>query len=266
MTRCSPRSLAALAALLALGGAAGCGSGERAPRTTAEVRAEGAPAKSAARARPVGNDDAEADKAFATSREDLTEKAPAPGAAKASASRAKPSASGDDDSISPGAPSDEQIAQELKQMDAVIKAQKKAGGGAGRLTLESDGTATVPAGAPAVIARVVAGANAIAKFPYVYGGGHGSFVDTAYDCSGSLSYALAAGGLLKAPIVSGDFAKTGEEGPGKWITIYANAGHTFMVVGGLRYDTSGRGGPLGTRWQAAPRGVAGFEVRHPPGL
>ena len=117
-----------------------------------------------------------------------------------------------------------------------------------------------------VVQEVIAGANAIAKFPYVYGGGHGSFVDTAYDCSGSLSYALAAGGLLDKPIVSGDFAKTGEKGPGKWITIYANAGHTFMVVGGLRYDTSGRGGPLGTRWNAAPRQVDGFAVRHPPGL
>ncbi len=247
--------------------AAGCGgAGEpAAPAKRAEARAEGV-APRAAVARPVAADDAEADAAFATSRENLTEKAPAPGAAKASASRAKPSASGEDYSVSPGAPSDEQIARELKQMDAVIKEQKQASKEGGALTLEPDGTATVPAGAPAVIARIVAGANAIAKFPYVYGGGHGSFVDTAYDCSGSLSYALAAGGLLKSPIVSGDFAKTGGEGPGKWITIYANAGHTFMVVGGLRYDTSGRGGPLGSRWQVAPRTVDGFAVRHPPGL
>jgi hypothetical protein len=151
-------------------------------------------------------------------------------------------------------------------MEAVL-AKQAAGGGTGTgITLESDGTATPGADVPAVVKRVIAGANAIAKFPYVYGGGHGDFVDTAYDCSGSLSYALAAGGLLDRTMTSGELARTGAKGPGKWITIYAHGGHTFMTVNGLRYDTSGRGGPLGTRWNASPRSTKGFQVRHPPGL
>ena len=79
---------------------------------------------------------------------------------------------------------------------------------------------------------IEAGNQLIGK-PYVYGGGHASFVDRAYDCSGSVSYALAAGGLLSAPLVSGDLAGWGEPGPGRWITIYANAGHAFMYVGGI---------------------------------
>jgi cell wall-associated NlpC family hydrolase len=123
-----------------------------------------------------------------------------------------------------------------------------------------------PTGAPDVIARIISGGNAIAKFPYVWGGGHGSFVDSGYDCSGSVSYALAAAGLLDSPLVSGDFARWGSPGPGKWVTIYANAGHVFMYVAGLRFDTSGRDGPFGSRWQSAPRSLAGFEVRHPTGL
>jgi hypothetical protein len=117
-----------------------------------------------------------------------------------------------------------------------------------------------------VIARIIAGANAIATFPYVFGGGHASFVDTAYDCSGSLSYALAAGGLLTAPVTSGDLESWGVPGPGKYLTVFANPGHTFMYVDGLRYDTSGRSGVFGTRWQTAPRSLGGFVVRHWPGL
>jgi cell wall-associated NlpC family hydrolase len=135
-----------------------------------------------------------------------------------------------------------------------------------RMGLSGRGDAEPPPGAPGVVAKVVAGGNAIARFPYVWGGGHGSFVDSAYDCSGSVSYALAAAGLLDRPLVSGELAKWGEPGPGRWITIYAHAGHVFMTVGGLRFDTSGRDGPFGSRWQRDPRSVAGFEVRHPPGL
>jgi hypothetical protein len=98
------------------------------------------------------------------------------------------------------------------------------------------------------------------------GGGHGSFVDTAYDCSASVSYALAAAGLLDRPVTSGQLARWGAPGPGRYVTIYANAGHTFMYVDGLRFDTSGRAGAFGTRWQTAPRSLAGFVVRHPAGL
>jgi hypothetical protein len=113
---------------------------------------------------------------------------------------------------------------------------------------------------------VIAGGNAIADFPYVFGGGHGSFVDNAYDCSGSVSYALAAGGLLSSPLVSGDLAQWGEPGPGRWITIYANAGHTFMDVDGMWFDTAGRSGPYASRWLVATPPLEGYAVRHPQGL
>ena len=88
---------------------------------------------------------------------------------------------------------------------------------------------------------------------------------SGYDCSGSVSFALAGAGLLDRPLASGGFANWGEPGPGEWITIYTNPGHMFMVVAGLRFDTSGRG-RAGTRWQRAPRSVGGFTVRHQPGL
>jgi cell wall-associated NlpC family hydrolase len=189
-----------------------------------------------------------------------TREAPSPSAAPAAPKRtvAAAHASG----ISPGAPSDAQIRQELHEMDRVLKAHKVA---ARKPAISKAGRVEVPSGVPGLVARVFAGGNAIAKFPYVYGGGHASFVDTAYDCSASVSYALAAAGLLDAPLTSGQLARWGAPGPGRWITIFANAGHTFMYVDGLRFDTSGRAGTFGTRWQTAPRSLAGFTVRHPPG-
>jgi cell wall-associated NlpC family hydrolase len=164
--------------------------------------------------------------------------------------------------VSPGAPSDAEVKKQLKEM-----LSGGAGGVAGsRAVVGSNGLAKVPAGAPDVIARVIRGGNEIAKFPYIWGGGHGSFVDNGYDCSGSVSYALRAGGLQKSPLTSGSFASWGDPGPGKWITIAANGGHVYMYVAGLRFDTSGRSGPRGSRWQSAPRSNAGFVIRHPPGL
>jgi len=127
------------------------------------------------------------------------------------------------------------------------------------------GTAQPPAGAPAAVGLVMAAGNAIAGTPYLYGGGHGGFKDTAYDCSGSVSYALAAAGLVSSPMASGGFTSWGQPGKGKWITTYANAGHMFMVVGGWRFDTTAlRGG--GTRWTRSMRPTGGFVARHPPGL
>ncbi|MDP2712521.1 MAG: hypothetical protein Q8O56_15000 [Solirubrobacteraceae bacterium] len=127
------------------------------------------------------------------------------------------------------------------------------------------GLAQPPAGAPPAVGLVMAAGNAIAGLPYVYGGGHGGFKASAYDCSGSISYALAAAGLVTSPMASGPFMSWGEPGPGKWITVYANAGHAFMVVGEWRFDTSAlRGG--GTRWTRTMRPTAGFVARHPPGL
>ena len=187
---------------------------------------------------------------------------PDPTAAKHGPKAKAPTVAGasSDDGISPGAPSDEEVREMLREL------RNGGGGPAGRATLTKDGLARAPSNAPQAVRAVIAGGNAIADFPYVWGGGHGSFQDSGYDCSGSVSYALAAAGLLDSPLASGPLMKYGEAGRGKWITIYANPGHVFMVVAGVRYDTSGRGGPHGSRWQPAPRSVSGFVARHPPGL
>jgi cell wall-associated NlpC family hydrolase len=130
-------------------------------------------------------------------------------------------------------------------------------------TLLADGTASPPAGAPAEVAAVIVAGNRIASLPYRWGGGHASWEDTGYDCSGSVGYALHGGGLLDASATSGDLMSYGERGPGTWITLYANADHVYMVVAGLRFDTSGA---RPSRWQLAPRSAAGFAVRHPAGF
>jgi hypothetical protein len=163
------------------------------------------------------------------------------------------------------APSDAQVARELRQAFG-----SKTGRIIDAAGLTGDGMATVPPSAPARVADVINAANQVARKPYVYGGGHGrlageTFIDTAYDCSGSVSFALAAAGLIKSPMDSTALARYGRPGPGRWITIYANAGHAWMTVAGLRFDTSGRSAG-GSRWQAASRTVAGFTARHPPGM
>jgi len=168
-----------------------------------------------------------------------------------------------EEGISPGAPSDEQIRRDLRELERYYGRRP---GSRGRGVGVSGGFAEAPPGAPLVVEDVIAGGNAIARFPYRWGGGHGSFIDDAYDCSGSVSYALAAAGLLDAPLTSGGLMRWGEPGRGRWITVYAHAGHVYMEVGGLRFDTSGRSGRRGSRWQAARRSAAGFEARHWPGL
>jgi hypothetical protein len=128
-----------------------------------------------------------------------------------------------------------------------------------------DGTAQAPASAPEAVKRVIAAGNQIAKLPYRYGGGHALLKDTAYDCSGSVSFALRGAGLMQGALPSTGFYTFGEPGPGRWITIYANGGHMYMVVAGLRFDTSGRA-QTGSRWQTARRSSASYKLRHPPGL
>ena len=105
----------------------------------------------------------------------------------------------------------------------------------------------------------------IAHFPYRFGGGHQNWQDTGYDCSGSVSYALHGAGLLDTPLASYDFYAWGEPGPGQWVTIYARDDHAYMVVAGLRYDTSASKGG-GSRWTTAGRVPAGYIARHPAGL
>jgi peptidoglycan hydrolase-like protein with peptidoglycan-binding domain len=120
-------------------------------------------------------------------------------------------------------------------------------------------------GSPSVVGRVIRAANRIQSMPYKYGGGHGRWKDTGYDCSGSVSYALHGAGLLSSALTSGGFMSWGEAGPGRRITIYASPGHVYMIIDGRRFDTTGRD-ETGTRWQRSDRSSAGYVVRHPPGL
>ncbi|HEX8102153.1 MAG TPA: peptidoglycan-binding protein [Solirubrobacteraceae bacterium] len=120
-------------------------------------------------------------------------------------------------------------------------------------------------GLPIAVRRVIAAGNRIAHKPYRYGGGHASFSDSGYDCSGSISYALHGGGLLAAPLDSTQFMRYGAPGRGRHITVYAKPSHAFMVVHGRRFDTSGQS-TTGSRWQWSKRSAAGYTVRHPPGL
>jgi cell wall-associated NlpC family hydrolase len=173
--------------------------------------------------------------------------------------------------VAPGAASDAEIRKELGEEERA-KAEEQAAQRhvltpvAGGFSVGGNGTIPIPSGVPEAVQRVVAGGNAIADFPYIWGGGHASFVANGYDCSGSVSYALAAGGLLSAPLVSGELAHWGEPGPGRWITIYANAGHTFMYVDGWWFDTAGRSGPYASRWLVSQPSLEGYAVRHPSGL
>jgi cell wall-associated NlpC family hydrolase len=134
----------------------------------------------------------------------------------------------------------------------------------GAATLEN-GVAHAPAGAPKAVVRAIRAGNRIQNKPYLYGGGHRTFEDTAYDCSGAVSYLLHGGGLLRSPLDSGSMMKWGLAGRGSWITVYANAGHAYMTIAGLRLDTSGTGG-RGPRWLTEQRDSAGFVARHPAGL
>jgi septal ring factor EnvC (AmiA/AmiB activator) len=130
--------------------------------------------------------------------------------------------------------------------------------------LISESEASAPASAPQAVKEVIAAANAIADTPYIWGGGHGSFESSGYDCSGAVSYALHGGGLLESPLDSTGLTTWGEPGPGRWITVYGNSGHAWMVVAGLAFDTSGGAGP---RWHNPwPNSPEGFIARHPAGL
>ncbi len=136
----------------------------------------------------------------------------------------------------------------------------------GGIAQDAGGMVQPPPGAPAAVAQVIAAGNAIATLPYVWGGGHGSFQASGYDCSGSVSYALGAAGLLSSPLDSTGFESWGEPGPGRWITVYANADHAYMVVAGWRFDTVALAED-GTRWSQSMGEDSGeFVARHPPGL
>jgi hypothetical protein len=131
--------------------------------------------------------------------------------------------------------------------------------------LDSHGMAHPPASAPISVQAAIWAGNQLQRKPYKWGGGHGNWKDRGYDCSGTVSYVLHAGGLLQSPLVSGAFARWGKSGRGRWITIAANSGHAYVYLAGLRLDTSGSGGK-GPRWRLEPRSNRGFRIRHPRGL
>jgi hypothetical protein len=136
----------------------------------------------------------------------------------------------------------------------------------GKAVLRRDGlTAVAPPDAPPRVRAAIAAANRIVGRPYRYGGGHARSEDTGYDCSGTVSYALGGGDLLEAPMASGGLMSWGRRGRGRWITVYANGGHAYAVIAGLRLDTAGPG-VNGPRWRPEPRSRAGFVARHPQGL
>jgi cell wall-associated NlpC family hydrolase len=128
-----------------------------------------------------------------------------------------------------------------------------------------DGRAIAPLDAPAAVKKVIAAANRIRTKPYIWGGGHGRWWDRGYDCSGAVSYALRGGAFLDSPLPSGPMEHWGSPGAGRWITVYANAGHAYAVIAGLRWDTSGNSSGTGPRWHADMASRAGFVARHPPG-
>ena len=131
--------------------------------------------------------------------------------------------------------------------------------------IDASGLAVAPASAPAEVHAIIAAGNEIATKPYKYGGGHGKWNDTGYDCSGSMSYALHGAGLLDTALDSTGFMSWGERGRGEWVTTYAHGGHSYMVVAGLRFDTSARK-VTGNRWSDEMRSRRGYTIRHPEGL
>jgi peptidoglycan hydrolase-like protein with peptidoglycan-binding domain len=142
-------------------------------------------------------------------------------------------------------------------------------------TINPDGTATAPAGAPPAVQAMIAAANNIIAKPYRVGGGHGKWNDSAYDCSGAVSYALHGAGLLSSPEDSSDLMSYGSQGPGNWVTVYSDPSHAFIVIAGIAFDTANYGGPnipagSGPRWRSNPLGNLAdgghYVVRHPPGL
>jgi cell wall-associated NlpC family hydrolase len=269
---CSRRALATIGCLLAAGTLAACGEatvGSGAAKSKPVVKSDppaGDPATATGASAPTVTTGSGVAKEVADPLE--ADSYPAPASVK-HASAAAPAKAGA--IVAAGAPSNEEVRKELAQMQAVERSsrqqqQLRLTPVPGGESIGGNGAIPIPTDVPEVVQKVIAGANEIADFPYVYGGGHASFIDNAYDCSGSVSYALAAGGLLSAPETSGQLESWGAPGPGRYITVYANAGHTYMYVDGILYDTAGRSGVYASRWQVQPTDNAGYVVRHWPGF
>jgi cell wall-associated NlpC family hydrolase len=136
--------------------------------------------------------------------------------------------------------------------------------------LLENGLAAAPTNAPVEVQQAIFAANEIVGKPYRYGGGHRRFKDSGYDCSGTVSYALRGAGLLQSPLDSSSFMRWGDRGKGQWITVYTNPGHAFVIIAGLRLDTSSAGDRVnrgkGPRWRGTSRGLRGYRTRHPVGF
>jgi len=138
---------------------------------------------------------------------------------------------------------------------------------AGNRAQVSRGKCAAPENAPLAVKKAIWASNYLVGRPYVWGGGHGTFYDRGYDCSGSISFLLHHAGCLDQPTTSSGLKNFGEPGPGRWITIYARDGHTFAIVCGVRLDTTGASGrDEGPRWRRNDRGPRGFVARHPAGM
>jgi cell wall-associated NlpC family hydrolase len=159
-----------------------------------------------------------------------------------------------------------QVEQDAAALQNTGGAQPVAAPAGPDATLGADGLAIAPVGAPPEVVAVIKAANEIVGKPYKYGGGHGDWKDSGYDCSGSESYALHGAGLVSRPMNSTEFMSWGEAGPGQWITSYANRGHSFLVVAGLRFDTGYNNAGNGPRWSEKMRPSGGYTTRHPEGL
>ena len=166
------------------------------------------------------------------------------------------------------------VASRSEQRIARAKAAAAGGGDSGgepvqpapeKGYVDSNGLAVAPSSAPAEVQALVAAGNRIATKPYRYGGGHARWNDTGYDCSGSVSYVLHAAGLLSRSLDSTGFMRYGDAGRGTWITIRSNPSHAYMIVAGLRFDTSARS-RTGSRWTEEMRSASGFRGRHPEGF
>jgi hypothetical protein len=182
----------------------------------------------------------------------------------------KPPPAGTSASVSVESPTQD-VALARPLSNAQVRAQLVKSGmspNANQATLTPNGLAVAPPGAPAEVQAIINAGNEIARLPYRYAGGHLTYQDTAYDCSGSISYVLAAAHLLNYTVNSTALETWGKAGPGKWVTVFANAGHTFMYVAGLRFDTVALA-ETGSRWSTRPADepdLSTFVLRHPDGL
>jgi cell wall-associated NlpC family hydrolase len=166
------------------------------------------------------------------------------------------------------APRAEEYDQEPEQETGRVEQRGDRPTVSGSQAVLRNGVAYAPSRAPQSVKNAIWAANTLRRKPYVWGGGHGTFYDRGYDCSGTVSFALHGAGLLNSPMPSGDLMRYGERGRGQWMTIYSRNGHTFAVIAGLRLDTTdlSRGGDVGPRWYTDGRDTSGFVARHPVAL